>query len=80
MLEQLLAEIRTGETFTIADLAARLKTSPQMIRSMIEQLVRSGMIHSYTPPCQDTCQACTLANQCHDTGKIETSLWVLGAD
>lgn len=63
MLEKLLAVIRLGGTLEIAKLAARLDTSPEMIRAMLEQLQRQGYIQPYRS-CGEGCGGCGLRNEC----------------
>jgi hypothetical protein len=63
MLEQLMVEIRAGGTLESATLAARLKTSPQMIEAMLEHLRRSGFLRVYET-CGDGCSGCGLKQNC----------------
>lgn len=73
MLKQLLQEIALGNTMDTAGLAVRLGTSPEMVKSMLEHLERSGALEKVQ--CQvDSCQGCGLADQCHyNVGK--SGLW-----
>ena len=64
MLEQLMVEIREGGTLEAAKLAARLKTSPQMIAAMLEHLRRTGLLQTYET-CGDGCGSCGLKQNCN---------------
>lgn len=44
MLQKLLAEIRSGGTFEVSDLAARLGTTPALVQAMLEHLQRAGQL------------------------------------
>jgi hypothetical protein len=74
MLEQLVNEIRTGGTLEIRALAARLRTTPQLIEAMLGHLQRSGLIEDYAP-CTDGCLGCSMKDACktHTPGTIR--LW-----
>ncbi len=63
MLEQLVAEIRAGGTLETNRLAARLGTSPSLVRAMLEHLQRLGMISEYVD-CAGGCHGCALKGSC----------------
>ena len=63
MLEQLIAELRSGGTFEMGDLAARLGTTPEMLKVMLEHLQRIGFIQPFRA-CGDTCSDCGLGSNC----------------
>ena len=63
MLEQLMVEIRAGGTLEASTLAARLKTSPQMVEAMLEHLRRAGFLRAYET-CGDGCAGCGLKQSC----------------
>lgn len=73
MLKQLLQEIALGNTIDTTGLAARLGTSPEMVKAMLEHLERSGALIN-TQLCKGTCQGCGLAAQCH-VGVNENKVW-----
>jgi DNA-binding IscR family transcriptional regulator len=68
MLEQLMVEIRAGGTLEAAKLAARLKTSPQMVEAMLEHLRRAGLLQIYEA-CGDGCGTCGLKQNCDPAKK-----------
>jgi len=63
MLEQLMNEIRVGGTLEAGALAARLKTSPQMVEAMLEHLRHAGLLQTYET-CGDGCAGCGLKQNC----------------
>jgi hypothetical protein len=63
MLEKLLQEIRSGGTFEVGKLAARLGTTPEMVKTMLEHLQRAGYIQPYVA-CDDGCAGCNLKGGC----------------
>ena len=63
MLEQLLTELRSGGTFETGELAARLGTTPEMVKVMLEHLQRSGYIQPFNT-CNDACTSCSLSGSC----------------
>jgi hypothetical protein len=73
MLSQLLNEIAHGNTLDIDRLAARLNTSPGMVKAMLEHLERSGAFTQYQS-CGEGCSGCGLASQCH-SGEKGNRLW-----
>lgn len=75
MLEQLMVEIRAGGTLEASTLAARLKTSPQMVEALLEHLRRAGFLRAYET-CDDGCSGCGLKQNC-DTSKkrIGVQIW-----
>lgn len=74
MLEQLLQEIRAGGTLEIEALAARLGTSPALVKAMLDHLQRTGYLQPYES-CQVGCSGCAVQNTCtlHHEGKPK--LW-----
>lgn len=63
MLEQLLAEIRSGGTLEVSALAIRLNTTPELVTVMLEHLQRSGYLRAYEG-CEQACAACSLKSAC----------------
>ncbi len=59
MLEQLLAEIRSGGTLEVNDLAKKLGVSPQLVVVMLDHLQRSGYLRPYET-CGEGCGGCSL--------------------
>lgn len=75
MLIELMKEIENGGTLEINHLARKLKTSPQIIAMMIEQLQQSGFIKPYES-CSDGCESCSLGSLCtHNQGEAATKIW-----
>lgn len=63
MLEQLLAEIRSGGTLEVGALSKKLGTTPQLVEAMLEHLQRAGYIRPYEN-CGEGCNGCSLKAQC----------------
>jgi len=63
MLEELLAKIRSGGTFEIRVLAARLGTTPELVQAMLEHLQRTGHLRPYQT-CSEICSGCGLKGIC----------------
>lgn len=77
MLMRLLDEIRSRGTQDPHSLAARLGTTPEMVKALLEHLQRSGYLHPYTG-CAEGCGACSLQADC--AGKAQGQaprLWAL---
>jgi len=72
MLEKILSEIRSGGTFEVHELAARLGTTPELLEAMLEHLQREGLIQPYQA-CGDACVGCSLQNECAHSGDEQTS-------
>lgn len=64
MLTQLLDEIRATGTARTDLLARRMGTSEEMVKVMIEDLRRRGLLTEIHTDCGDSCQGCQLANSC----------------
>lgn len=64
MLTQLLNEIRANGTARTDLLARRMGTSEEMVKVMIEDLRRRGLLTEVNTDCGDSCQGCSLANSC----------------
>ena len=75
MLEKLLQEIQSGGTFETGTLAARLGTTPELVKAMLEHLQRSGYIQPHET-CNDGCAQCSLNNECLTSkGGERVRLW-----
>ncbi len=74
MLEQLLSEIRAGGTLEVQSLAARLKTSPQIVTAMLDHLQRNGLISAYLN-CGEGCNGCSLSEACRSHSAPTARLW-----
>lgn len=70
MLEQLLAEIRSGGTLEVGALSKKLGTTPQMVEVMLEHLQRAGYIRPY-PTCGDGCGGCSLKTDCNHAERVD---------
>ena len=64
MLTQLLDEIRANGTARTDLLARRMGTSEEMVKAMIDDLKRRGLLTEVNTGCGDSCQGCQLANSC----------------
>lgn len=64
MLTQLLDEIRANGTARTDLLARRMGTSEAMVKVMIDDLMRRGLLTEVNAGCGDSCQGCQLANSC----------------
>ena len=64
MLQKLLAEIQSGGTLEPGVLAARLGTSPQMVRVLLEHLERLGRLQPMQDCAPQNCGGCGLAASC----------------
>jgi Mn-dependent DtxR family transcriptional regulator len=83
MLEKMMAEIRSGGTFTPATLARRLGTSVEMVQMMLEQLARMGLIVDHASQCATegsagACSSCSLGASCHSGAGQGAKLWRAG--
>jgi len=77
MLEQLLAEIKSGTTTSPITLAERLNTTPRMIEAMLDTLENMGYLTSLNNECQNnSCGACPFAGMC-SSNKLQPKIRVL---
>ena len=71
MLEQLLNEINLGGVLSVDALAQKFDTTPAMVRTMLEHLVRQNLIRPFTA-CASSCMDCAISDDCvsrsHDSG------------
>jgi DeoR/GlpR family transcriptional regulator of sugar metabolism len=74
MLQQLLAELSKGGTVDVAQLAARLKTSPAMVRAMLEQLQSMGRLEPFSACSTGGCESCGISSTCGQVDK-NTRVW-----
>ena len=66
MLEQLLNEIKKGDTTSPAVFAKRLNTTPQMVEAMLSTLERMGYLRALEGECHDgTCASCPVTGYCN---------------
>jgi hypothetical protein len=78
MLEQLLNEIKNGNTTSPATLAERLNTTPQMVEAMLDTLERMGYLRSISTECKDgTCGGCPVAGYCSTSNSKSPRIWIL---
>ncbi len=64
MLEQLLKAIRAGGALDAAQLAARLNTTPELVRAMLEHLQRIGLLSDASACAGSGCEGCSLSGNC----------------
>jgi hypothetical protein len=64
MLQKLLDEIQCGGTQEPGVLAARLGTSPQMVRVMLEHLERLGKLEDFSACSTSGCEGCAVSTTC----------------
>ncbi len=73
MLERLLKLLQTGGTRRVVDLARELKTTPALIKVMLEDLAWMGYLKRVGGECGEGCGGCSLAGLC-SAGEPSTSL------
>lgn len=76
MLAQLLNEIRTVGTARTDLLARRMGTSEELVKVMLDDLKRRGLLAEVNTGCGDSCQGCQLANSCLPKQKA-SRIWQL---
>jgi hypothetical protein len=64
MLEKLIHEIQAGGTLEANALAARLDTSPQMVKVMLGHLERMGKLQDLAQCTDGGCGQCGMAGSC----------------
>jgi DeoR/GlpR family transcriptional regulator of sugar metabolism len=64
MLKQIVQHIADGGTWTIETLAHELDTTPELVTSMLEQLVRQGYLKPAGGACAGGCASCSMAQGC----------------
>lgn len=67
MLVKLQAMLQRGGTVTLDQAARELDTSPEVVRAMMEHLVRTGLLRQMTASCESACTGCLLARECGRT-------------
>jgi len=75
MLEELLQRITRGGTHNLSELARELGVSRELLRQMIEDLVRMGYLRPVADRCEAHCAGCPLAGTCAVGGP--TRVWAL---
>jgi Mn-dependent DtxR family transcriptional regulator len=64
MLNQLLVLLETGGTWQVADLAAALDTSPELVNAMLSHLAQHGKLAVPDQSCIKPCMGCSMASAC----------------
>lgn len=64
MLESILKEINSGRTLDPSALAVRLNTSPELVRAMLDHLVRLGRISPVAACRSAGCGDCAVGTAC----------------
>ena len=78
MLEQLLNEIKKGNTTSPVALAERLKTTPEMVQAMLETLEKMGYLREISTDCDDVaCGSCPVAGYCSSETKKQPRILVI---
>jgi Mn-dependent DtxR family transcriptional regulator len=78
MLEQLLAEIKSGTTTSPITLSERLNTTPRMVEAMLDTLEEMGFLTSISNDCQNTsCGACPVAGMCSSSNQKQPKIRIL---
>jgi predicted ArsR family transcriptional regulator len=75
MLEELLRRLAEGGTYNLSELARELGVGEELLRQMIEDLVRRGYLRPVAGNCQGQCAGCPLAETCAIGGP--TRVWAL---
>lgn len=75
MLEELLRRIAEGGTYNLSELAQELEVGEELLRQMIEDLVRRGYLRPVPGDCEGHCAGCPLAETCAIGGP--TRVWAL---
>lgn len=76
MLTQLIDEIRANGTARTDLLAQRMGTSEEMVKAMIDDLKRRGLLTEIDMNCGASCNGCQLANSCMPQRKA-SRIWQL---
>jgi len=74
-LEELLRQIAEGGTHNLSELARELGVGEELLKQMIEDLVRRGYLRPVAGDCQGHCAGCPLAKTCTIGGP--TRVWAL---
>jgi len=77
MLDQLIKAIKTGDSFSISGLAARLEIEPEMVIVMLEYLERAGYIEQ-VGACTHPCNGCHFAGGCIQSEGLPGKVWIWG--
>jgi hypothetical protein len=64
MLRQILERVRKGGTWTVADLAAELDTTAELVEAVLEELARHGYLKPVGAACSGSCTFCPLSSGC----------------
>ena len=82
MLERLLGLLRSGDasrgTRSVADLARKLDTTPELVEMMLEDLSRMGYLREVGGECAGKCASCSEADLC--VAGSRSKLWALHGD
>lgn len=64
MLKDVLRLAVAWSTISSEDLARALGTSPELVRLVLEELVRRGYLQAVVPGCSIACERCPLHDAC----------------
>ncbi len=69
MLMQVLETLARGGTRSFADLAGAMDVDEELLRQMIEHLVRMGYLRPISETCESGCRNCPVAGICALSGQ-----------
>jgi hypothetical protein len=75
MLRELLRQLAHSDSVSTTDLASNLRTTPQMVTAMIQDLVRTGYLQPASSKCSGACETCSGSKGCIKGASQE--IWTL---
>jgi hypothetical protein len=78
LLELLRSETTARGTRSVADLAHKLDTTPELVEMMLEDLCRLGYLRRVGGECVGKCASCSAADLC--VAGSRSKLWTLRGD
>ena len=63
-LQELLERLAGGHLRTLAELAAELDITSDLLAQMIQDLVRAGYLRALDSPCEGKCNRCPIEGTC----------------
>ena len=77
MLKQILGRVSEGGVWTVEGLAREMRTTPELITAMLDDLVRLGYLKPVGGACGGACASCPM-DGCCVTGPAQ-KVWTLNA-